>query len=137
MQNETRGLPESTITAIRNNKEMKLGDWGSRVFLSCTHVHHLLRFKPRCFLTPRSVHNSTRISGTGGLYVIGKHEMVKESYLQLLLKLVNRVLNALQNVPAQAGTLRAVHIVPGLHKPGHFTEFGATRRAQLRQHLAA
>ena len=118
MQNETRGLPESAVIASRINKEKKLGDWGPECFLSFAHVHHGLRFKPSCLLTPRSVSNSTRISGTGGSYMINEHEMVKENYLELLLKLVDRVLEALQDVQAQARALRAVHLVPGLDELG-------------------
>ena len=49
--------------------------------------------------------------------MVNEHEMVKENYLQLLLKLVNRVLQALQDIQAQAGALWAIHFVPGLDEP--------------------
>ena len=59
------------------------------------------------------------------------------SYLQLVLQFGDRLLQALQKVPAQTRTLWAVHVNPGFHKPGHLTELGATRCEKIRQHLAA
>ena len=69
--------------------------------------------------------------------MINEHELIKVDYLQLLLQLADRVLDALKNIPAQAGAIWAVHIIPGLHEPGHLTDFGAARCAQLWQHPAA
>ena len=61
----------------------------------------------------------------------------KACYLQLILQVRDRVLEAFQNIPAQARAFWAVQIIPGLHEPGHFAEFGAARCAQLWQHFAA
>ena len=61
--------------------------------------------------------------------MVNEHEMVKKIYLELLLKLVDRVLQALQNVQAQARALRAVLLVPGLDEPSQVAELRATRCA--------
>ena len=61
--------------------------------------------------------------------MISEHEMVKKIYLELLLKLIDRVLQALQDIQAQAGALWAIHLVPGLDKPRQIAELGTTRGA--------
>ena len=61
--------------------------------------------------------------------MISEHEMLKKIYLELLLKLVDRVLQALQNVQAQAGALRAIRLVPSLDEPSQVAELGTARSA--------
>ena len=46
-----------------------------------------------------------------------------------------RILNALQELHAQAGVARAVHRIPGLDKPGKVAEFCSARSEQIWQDL--
>ena len=69
--------------------------------------------------------------------MINEHEVVKVNYLQLLLQVGDRILDAFKDIPAQARAMGAVRVIPGLDKPGHTAEFGATRSTQFRQHFAA
>ena len=61
--------------------------------------------------------------------MINEHELIKANYLQLLLQVGDRILDAFKDIPAQARAIGAVRVIPGLDKPGHVTEFGATRCA--------
>ena len=69
--------------------------------------------------------------------MINEHELVKVNYLQLILQVRDRVLQAFQSLLAQARAIWAIRIVPGFDKPGHVAQFGATRCTQLWQHFAA
>ena len=60
---------------------------------------------------------------------------MKKVYLQLFLQRVDRVLDALEDLPAQAGTLGTVHRVPGLDEPAKVAEFSSARSEQIRQNL--
>ena len=60
---------------------------------------------------------------------------MEKVYLQLVLQRADRILNALQEVHAQARAAGAVHRVPGLDEPGKIAEFSSARGEQIRQDL--
>ena len=56
-------------------------------------------------------------------------------YLQLVLQCMDRVLDAFQEVRAEAGAARAIHRVPRLDEPGKVAEFCSARSEQIGQDL--